>query len=223
MTDEKSNSLTADLNEPASPGDVNEVNPLKAGCTEPEQKTGRLPDQQAKINLPDLPEPELPDPELPDLTRLYKRRCRDGDVMQKCKHMLIAGYSPGRVALLLRLPLEKVKELHQASYNPRCRRFANPNNGKLIITMWHEGATFVEVCQTLGLPLFTVVMSLRQNGVTNAAMAPRMPEYDDPLYVEYRQVVARKAASKSRPIQINPVRRVRKSQQTTTASQTATA
>jgi hypothetical protein len=67
--------------------------------------------------------PDLPGPELPDLTRLYKRRCRDGDVMQRCKHMLIAGYSPGRVALLLRLPLEKVKELHQASYNPRCRRF----------------------------------------------------------------------------------------------------
>lgn len=187
--------------------------------------------QNEAEDLPDLPEqlpeplpgPELPEPELPDLTRLYKRRCRDGNVMQRCKHMLIAGYSPGRVALLLRLPLEKVKELHQASYNPRCRRFANPNNGKLIITMWHEDATLVEVCQTLGLPLFTVVMSLRQNGVTNAAMAPRMPEYNDPLYVEYRQVVARKAASKSRPIQINPVRRVRKSQQTTTASQTATA
>ncbi len=166
--------------------------------------------------------PDLPGPELPDLTRLYKRRCRDGNVMQRCKHMLIAGYSPGRVALLLRLPLEKVKELHQASYNPRCRRFANPNNGKLIITMWHEGATLVEVCQTLSLPLFTVVMSLRQNGVTNAAMAPRMPEYDDPLYVEYRQVVARKAASKSRPIQINPVRRVRKAVGQK-ASQTATA
>lgn len=167
--------------------------------------------------------PDLPGPELPDLTRLYKRRCRDGNVMQRCKHMLIAGYSPGRVALLLRLPLEKVKELHQASYNPRCRRFANPNNGKLIITMWHEGAMLADICQALGLPLFTVVMSLRGDGVTNAAMAPRMPEYDDPLYVEYRQVVARKAASKSRPIQINPVRRVRKSQQTTTASQTATA
>ncbi|HIG0266945.1 hypothetical protein PO467_00095 [Enterobacter kobei] len=117
--------------------------------------------------------PDQPDPELPDLTRLYKRRCRDGDVMQKCKHMLIAGYSPGRVALLLRLPLEKVKELHQASYNPRCRRFANPNNGKIIITMWHEGATLVEVCQTLGLPLFTVVMSLRGDGVTNAALVQR--------------------------------------------------
>lgn len=194
---EKVTALTAnqntDLPEPASPDDVNEVNSRKAGCTEPEQKT----DQSAKIDLPD-----------PDLTRLFKNRARDGDIIKKCKIMLVAGVPPGKVALLLRLPLEKVKELHQASYNPRCRRFANPNNGKLIITMWHEGATLVEVCQTLGLPLFTVVMSLRQNGVTNAAMAPRMPEYNDPLYVEYRQVVARKAASKSRPIQINPVRRV---------------
>jgi hypothetical protein len=110
------------------------------------------------------------------------------------------------VALLLRLPLEKVKELHQASYNPRCRRF-EPEQREINNNDVDEGATLVEVCQTLGLPLFTVVMSLRQNGVTNAAMAPRMPEYDDPLYVEYRQVVARKAASKSRPIQINPVRR----------------
>ena len=75
-----------------------------------------------------------------------------------------------------------------------------------------------DICQALGLPLFTVAMSLRGDGVTNAAMAPRMPEYDDPLYVEYRQVVARKAASKSRPIQINPVRRIRKS-----AGKTATA
>ncbi|EJG2380216.1 hypothetical protein B6J47_26875 [Klebsiella pneumoniae] len=197
-----------DLTEPASPGDVNEVNSRKAGCTEPEQKT----DQSAKIDLPD-----------PDLTRLFKNRARDGDIIKKCKIMLVAGVPPGKVALLLRLPLERVIELYNSSYNPRCRRFANPNNGRLIITMWHEGAMLADICQALGLPLFTVVMSLRGDGVTNAAMAPRMPEYDDPLYVEYRQVVARKAASKSRPIQINPVRRVRKSQQTTTASQTATA
>lgn len=168
--------------------------------------------------------PDLPGPELPDLTRLYKRRCRDGNVMQRCKHMLIAGYSPGRVALLLRLPLEKVKELHQASYNPRCRRFANPNNGKLIVTMWNEGATLAEICQSLGLPLFTVVMSLRQNGVTDAAMALRFPPYDAPLYVEYRLVCERKSASKQKPIQINPVRRVRKGAAVgRTAGTTATA
>ncbi|HHJ4266614.1 TPA: hypothetical protein ACQJI7_003891 [Klebsiella pneumoniae] len=176
------------------------------------------PEEQASNELPDLPAQELPDPELPDLTRLYKRRCRDGDVMQKCKHLLIAGMLPGKVSLLLRLPLEKVQNIYDNSYNPRCRRFANPNNERLIPTMWSEGAMLAEVCQALGLPLFTVVMFLRQNGVTEAAMAPRMPDYNDPLCVEYRRVVARKAASKSRPIQINPVRRIRKS-----AGKTATA
>lgn len=173
---------------------------------EPEQK----PDQQAKK--------DLPDPKLPDLTRLYKRRCRDGDIMQKCKHLLIAGYPPGRVALLLRLPLEKVKELYNNSYNPRCRRFTNPNNGRLVMTMWNEGATLAEICTALGLPLFTVVASIRQSSITDAAMTPRMPPYDDPLYVEYRQVVARKAASKFKPIHINPTRRSRRADAGTTAT-----
>lgn len=57
----------------------------------------------------------------PDLTLLYKRRCRSDDIIQKAKHLLIAGYSPGRVALLLRLPLERVQDLYDNSYNPRCR------------------------------------------------------------------------------------------------------
>ncbi|WP_417640569.1 hypothetical protein [Klebsiella sp. FR21TRMT6331] len=173
---------------------------------DPEQKTD-LPE-----DLPDLPEP------LPDLTRLYKRRCRDENVIKKCKIMLVAGVPPGKVALLLRLPLERVIELYNSSYNPRCRRFANPNNGRLVMTMWNEGATLAEICTALTLPLFTVVTSLRQNGITDAAMAPRMPPYDDPLCVEYRQVVARKAASKFKPIQINPMRRSRRADAGTTAT-----
>lgn len=196
MTDDKSNSLTVDQNKPASPGDVNEVHSRKAGCTEQEEKAESLP----------------------DLTRLFKNRARDGDIMQKCKHLLIAGMPPGKVALLLRLPLERVRGLYENSYNPRCRRFANPNNGRLVMTMWNEGATLAEICQALGLPLFTMVMTLRQSGITDAAMAPRMPPYDDPLYVEYRQVVARKAASKFKPIHINPTRRSRRADAGTTAT-----
>lgn len=167
---------------------------------EPEQK----PDQQAKK--------DLPDPKLPDLTRLFKNRSRSEDIIRKCKHMLIAGYSPQRVSLLLRLPLERVQELYDNSYNPRCRRFAKANsyqNSRLAFTSFNEGATLAEICTALGLPLFTVVASLRQSGITDAAMTPRMPPYDDPLYVEYRQVVARKAASKFKPIHINPTRRSR--------------
>ncbi|MGH4513411.1 hypothetical protein ACRFDU_12935 [Klebsiella pneumoniae] len=81
--------------------------------------------------------------QLPDLTRLFKNRARDSDVIKKCKYMLIAGYSPARVALLLRLPLEKVLDLYNNSYNPRCRRFANRNSyqdSKLALTMFQQGA-----------------------------------------------------------------------------------
>ncbi|OUE69893.1 hypothetical protein [Citrobacter freundii] len=203
MTDEKSNSLMADLNtdlnEPASPGDVNEGNPLKAGCTEPEDK----------------PEPS------PALTRFYKNRSRNSDLMRRCKHMLIAGMPPGKVALLLRLPIERVQALYENSYNPICRRFAKTNaytNARLALTSFNEGADLVDIAAALGLSLYWVITSLRQNGITDAAMAPRMPPYDDPLYVEYRRVCERKAANKFRPIQISPVRRPSKQ-----AGQTATA
>lgn len=176
---------------------------LTANQNDPEQKTD-LPEDLP--DLPELPDP-LPGPELPDLTRLYKRRCRDGDVMQKCKHMLIAGYSPGRTALLLRLPIERVQALYENSYNSRCRRFAKTNaytNAKLALTSFNEGADLSDICHALGgLSLFWVVTSLRQSGITDAAMAPRMPPYDDPLYVEYRRVCERKAASRFKPIQIS--------------------
>lgn len=183
-------------------------NGISADQNEPEQK----PDQQAKIDLPDLP-----DPEVPDLTRLYKRRCRNGDIMQKCKHLLIAGMLPGRVALICRLPLEKVQELYDNSYNPRCRRFAKTNeytNARLALTSFNEGADLSAICTALGLSLYWVVMSLRQNGVAESAINARMP-YDDPLYVEYRRVCERKATSRFKTIRINPARRVRKAAGTT--------
>lgn len=56
--------------------------------------------------------------DLPDLTRLFKNRARDSDVIKKCKRLLIAGMPPGKVALVCRLPLEKVQELYDNSYNP---------------------------------------------------------------------------------------------------------
>lgn len=144
--------------------------------------------------------------DLPDLTRLLIKRARDGDIIQKCKHLLIAGYSPGRVACLLRLPLEKVQELYDNSYNSRCRRFAKTNaytNARLALTSFNEGAMLAEICAVLGLPLFTIVRMLRDNTVSESAINARMPPADDPLCVEYRIVLERKAASKFKPIQLH--------------------
>jgi len=211
---EKRTALTAKQNKPALPGGVNEVNPRKAGCSEPEQKTDLT---EPEKDLPDLPAPEFPEL-LPDLTRLFKCRSRDVDVLRKCKHLLIAGMPPGKVALLLRLPLERVRELYNSSYNPRFRRFAKTNaytNTRLVFTSFNEGAELADICDALGLPLFTVIFMLRENGVSDAAMAPLMPPYNDPLCVEYRRVCERKATSRFKTIRISPVRCVKKSQQAT--------
>lgn len=168
----------------------------------------------------------------PDLTRLFKNRARDSDVIKKCKYMLIAGYSPQKTALLLRLPIEKVLDLYHNSYNPKCRRFANRNSyqdSKLALTMFQQGESLVDICDALGgLHLYTVVLSLRQNGVAESAINSRLPPADDPLYVEYRKVCERKAASRFKPIQVNPVRHVRKAagqkaSQTEATGTTATA
>lgn len=157
--------------------------------------------------------------QLPDLTRLFKNRARDSDVIKKCKTMLIAGYRPQKTALLLRLPIEKVIDLYNNSYNPKCRRFANRNSyqdSKLALTMFQQGESLADICAALGgLHLYTVVMSLRQNGLAESAIEQRLPPEGDPLLIEYQRVCKRKSTSRYKAIQINPVQRVNVAQATT--------
>ncbi|HBR4580724.1 hypothetical protein [Citrobacter freundii] len=174
--------------------------------------------------LPDQPEQELPDPELPaqdlpDLTRLYKRRCRDESVIKKAKSLLVHGMTVSKVALLLRLPLEKVQQLHSEGWNSRCRR-VTPHNAwtcqKLAIQCFGTGCPLVQICRITDRPLFSVIKMLTAEGVSMGALRQYMPPETDPLMVEYRKTLSRHEASpKRRPIKINPVRRSR------TASATA--
>ena len=90
---------------------IEKVTALTATQNEPEKID---PEERASN---DLPEPEWPDPEVPDLTRLYKRRCRDENVIKKAKSLLVHGMTVNKVALLLRLPLEKVQQLHSEGWN----------------------------------------------------------------------------------------------------------
>lgn len=133
--------------------------------------------------------------------------------------MLIAGYSPQKTALLLRLPIEKVIDLYNNSYNPKCRRFANRNSyqdSKLALTMFQQGESLADICAALGgLHLYTVVMSLRQNGLAESAIEQRLPPEGDPLLIEYQRVCKRKSTSRYKAIQINPVQRVIVAQATT--------
>ena len=133
--------------------------------------------------------------------------------------MLIAGYSPQKTALLLRLQIEKVIDLYNNSYNPKCRRFANRNSyqdSKLALTMFQQGESLADICAALGgLHLYTVVMSLRQNGLAESAIEQRLPPEGDPLLIDYQRVCKRKSTSRYKAIQINPVQRVNVAQATT--------
>ncbi|HFI1126790.1 hypothetical protein HV073_06695 [Klebsiella michiganensis] len=167
--------------------------------------------------------PDQPDPELPDLTRLYKQRCRDESVIKKAKSLLVHGHTINKVALLLRLPLEKVQQLHSEGWNNRCRR-VTPHNAwtcqKLAIQCFHSGAMLAEICSITDMPLFTIISMLEREGITSADLLPRMPSESDSLMIEYRRTVSRhkNLPCRRKSIQINPVRRTSKH-----AGQTATA
>lgn len=84
--------------------------------------------------------------------------------------------------------------------------------------MFHQGESLADICDALGgLHLYTVVMSLRQNGVAESAIEQRLPPEGDPRLTEYKLVCKRKSASRYKAIQINPVQRVNVAQAPVTA------
>ncbi|EIZ8991121.1 hypothetical protein MQ572_002601 [Cronobacter sakazakii] len=135
------------------------------------------------------------------LSRFYKSRSRDTSLIETAKKMLVHGYSPGKTALLLRLPYDLVKGLYDNSWNPRCRRVTHTSQyaTKRMARMYFDsGAMLAKICADLQLPLFTVVTLLKREGITEKEMASRMPDQHDPLFVAYRETVARKQKNPQR-------------------------
>ena len=148
-----------------------------------------------------LPEVNKSGADAPDLSRFYKARSRDTSLIETAKKMLVHGYTPGKTALLLRLPYDLVKGLYDNSWNPRCRKISNTSQyaTKRMARMYYEsGAMLAKICADLQLPLFTVVTLLKREGITEKEMASRMPVSDDPLFVEYRKTISRKQAAPQR-------------------------
>ncbi|MEN4396021.1 hypothetical protein VI119_25440, partial [Enterobacter cloacae subsp. cloacae] len=94
-----------------------------------------------------------------------------------------------------------VKGLYDNSWNPRCRKISNTSQyaTRRMARMYYEsGAMLAKICADLQLPLFTVVTLLKREGITEKEMASRMPDQHDPLFVAYRETVARKQKNPQR-------------------------
>lgn len=152
--------------------------------------------------------------DLPDLARFYKNRSRNEDLINTAKALLIRGVPQGLVALMLRLPLDKVQQLHSEGWNPRCRRVASSNvhtNQRMALTSFQEGESLTEIAKALGLPLYSIVSILRTNGIADAAIQQRLPPISDPMMIEYLRVCERKANSSFNPIKLYSTRKLHSS------------
>lgn len=132
--------------------------------------------------------------ENPDLSRFYKSRSRDSSLIDMAKKMLVYGMSPGKVALLLRLDPEFVAELAR-TWNPKFRKvkYTSQWTTKRTVRQYFDsGARLNKICADLQLPLFSVITFLQRDGVSYSEIASRMPDSDDPLFIEYRKTITRK-------------------------------
>lgn len=135
-----------------------------------------------------------------DLKYLFKKRRRDESIVKTAKTLLVHGMTPNKVALLLRLDPEFVAELAKI-WNSKYRKVKYTSQYATKVTVrqyFDSGAMLEKICADLQMPLFTVVTLLKRDGISDQEMASRMPNHDDPLYVAYRETVARKQKNPQR-------------------------
>lgn len=137
--------------------------------------------------------------------KLFKRRRRDESVTRTAKSMLVAGHSPGKVALILRLDPEYIAELAK-TWNPRFRQSEKMNQfavSRLTYQIFTDGADLSSICKLLNLGLFTVVTYLANEGIPRAEVMSRFPPETDPLVREYRKILKRHAHRKQKPLRLH--------------------
>lgn len=119
--------------------------------------------------------------------------------------MLVAGHSPGKVALILRLDPEYIAELAK-TWNPRFRQKEKMNQfavSRLTYQLFTDGADLSSICKLLNLGLFTVVTYLANEGIPRAEVMSRFPPETDPLVREYRKILKRHAHRKQKPLRLH--------------------
>ncbi|EMG7924020.1 hypothetical protein [Enterobacter hormaechei] len=125
--------------------------------------------------------------------------------LRYAKYLLVLGMGVNEVALRTRLPLKAVQKL-AVSYNPKFRKISNRRQvdmENITLEMFRRGDDLRTICKFLDLPLYTIIMYLAKQGITEKAIALRMPPADDPLVLEYHKTVTRKKRSKYKALSLH--------------------
>ncbi|WP_370956492.1 hypothetical protein [Enterobacter hormaechei] len=125
--------------------------------------------------------------------------------LRYAKYLLVIGLGVNEVALRTRLPLKAVQDL-AVSYNPRFRKISNRRQidlENITLEMFRRGDDFRTIARFLDLPLFTLVAYLLKRGIKQNEIASRMPPNDDPLVIEYKATLKRKARTKRKALSLH--------------------
>lgn len=103
--------------------------------------------------------------------------------VRAAKTLLVNGFKPDFVAEYTGVKLEKVIDLYENSWNPRCRK---PNKKPLkevpawrkkeMLMMFNRGDTLQAIAKSFSVSVFCVWITLRKLGVEQYRLDARLPE-----------------------------------------------
>lgn len=120
--------------------------------------------------------------------------------IRRAKALLVEGYTPEAVAKATGVPLKKVQQFYSESWNPVCRSTTKQTQRliyRLCYEAWQNGDDLKTMCERWDYPLYSLVRLLKTR-LTPEELNSRMPDRDDPLYIEYVKTCKFHATKKKR-------------------------
>lgn len=125
----------------------------------------------------------LPAKQRAQLTELMTVLSMDDKSIRDAKTLLVNGFKPEFVAQFTGVKLEKVLDLYENSWNPRCRK---PNKKpmkevpawrkKEMLMMFNRGDTLQDIAKSFAVSVFCVWITLRKLGIEQYRLDARLPE-----------------------------------------------
>lgn len=142
----------------------------------------------------------LTDKQQTTLANLLRYLPNDDIQIRKAKSLLVDGYAPEAVAKATGVPLKQVEKYFSESWNPQSRTKTKPPQ-RLVYRMlweaWQNGDDLKSMCHRWNYPLYTIIRMLKSK-LSPDELNSRLPDSDDPLYVEYIKTCNNHATKKER-------------------------
>lgn len=99
------------------------------------------------------------------------------------KYLLVFGMDVSQVAMRSGLPLKVIRDI-EPYYNERLRKTTHISLNSqiaLAVDMWETGRDIEEICTRLDMPVYTLLVKMKERGYPSNILKSRLPPDDHPL------------------------------------------